>query len=105
MHCSANVGEKVDRHGARCWLINTGWGGGGPGVGARISIAYTRAMVNAALSGQLEGVPTHRDESFGLLVPTAEAPERGPPAGVLSGRLAAAGGRGRYSLPRPATVC
>jgi phosphoenolpyruvate carboxykinase (ATP) len=64
------LGDKIERHGVRCWLINTGWVGGGYGVGERISIAYTRAMVNAALSSKLEDVPTRQDRRFGFLVPT-----------------------------------
>ena len=52
-----------------CWLINTGWTGGPYGVGERIDITHTRAMVKAALSGDLDAVPTTVDPIFGLAVP------------------------------------
>ena len=52
------LGKKVAQHGTDCWLVNTGWSGGGYGVGERMKIAHTRAMVNAALDGQLAGVAT-----------------------------------------------
>jgi phosphoenolpyruvate carboxykinase (ATP) len=64
------LGEKVDKHKVQCWLVNTGWVGGGYGVGQRISIKHTRAMVNAALEGKLDDVPTREDPTFGLQVPT-----------------------------------
>ena len=63
------LGDKITRHGSRCWLINTGWTGGPYGVGRRISIKHTRAILNAALDGRLDDVPTREDENFGLLVP------------------------------------
>ncbi len=62
--------EKVERYGADCWLVNTGWVGGQYGVGKRISIRYTRAMLNAALSGQLREVEFATDPIFGFQVPT-----------------------------------
>lgn len=65
------LGEKIARHQVRCWLINTGWSGGPYGVGQRIRIAYTRAMVHAALSGQLDTVPCDVDPVFGVEVPKA----------------------------------
>lgn len=65
------LGEKVDRHKAKTWLVNTGWIGGPFGVGERIKIGYTRAMVHAALDGLLEDVPCRTDPVFGLEVPTA----------------------------------
>ncbi len=65
------LGERIARHGVRTWLVNTGWTGGPYGVGHRISIAHTRAMVHAALEGGLEGVPMVTDPIFGLQVPTA----------------------------------
>jgi phosphoenolpyruvate carboxykinase (ATP) len=65
------------------WLVNTGWTGGPYGVGRRMSIAHTRAMVNAALRGQLRDVPMTEDPVFGLRVPR-ECP--GVPAGVLDPR-------------------
>ena len=62
--------EKVLRYGADCWLVNTGWVGGQYGVGKRISIRYTRAMLNAALSGKLRDVEFKTDPIFGFQVPT-----------------------------------
>ncbi|MCW5852215.1 MAG: phosphoenolpyruvate carboxykinase (ATP), partial [Anaerolineae bacterium] len=77
------LGEKVAQHNVAVWLVNTGWTGGPYGVGQRMSIAYTRAMVRAALNGALEGVPTTTDPIFGLAVPTA-CPD--VPAEVLNPR-------------------
>ncbi|MCK4657961.1 MAG: phosphoenolpyruvate carboxykinase (ATP) [Phycisphaerae bacterium] len=65
------LGEKIARHDSRCWLINTGWSGGPYGVGARIKIGYTRAMVGAALSGALDDVEMRMDPTFRLAVPVA----------------------------------
>ena len=68
----ANIlGDKIARHGATCWLVNTGWTGGVYGTGQRMPIQYTRALLNAALDGSLEGVPTRTDPNFGVQVPTA----------------------------------
>jgi phosphoenolpyruvate carboxykinase (ATP) len=61
--------ERLRRHAAEVWLVNTGWSGGPPGQGGRIKLAYTRAMVRAILDGSLAGVPLSRDPVFGLLVP------------------------------------
>lgn len=63
------LGERIRNHGARVWLVNTGWSGGPYGVGSRIKIAYTRAMVHAALNGSLNNVPTRLDPFFNLAVP------------------------------------
>jgi phosphoenolpyruvate carboxykinase (ATP) len=63
------LGEKIDRHGVAVWLVNTGWTGGPYGVGRRMSIAHTRAMVHAALEGKLEGIATVPDPHFGVGVP------------------------------------
>lgn len=63
------LGSKLDRHDTRVWLINTGWSGGPPGVGQRMSIAHTRAMVNAALDGRLDDVATETEPYFGLRIP------------------------------------
>jgi phosphoenolpyruvate carboxykinase (ATP) len=65
------LGGKIARHKSRVWLLNTGWTGGPHGVGHRIRLPYTRAMLNAALSGKLDGVETRPDPFFGLLVPTS----------------------------------
>ncbi|MBR83012.1 MAG: phosphoenolpyruvate carboxykinase (ATP) [Magnetovibrio sp.] len=63
------LGNKMAEHDAKCWLVNTGWSGGGYGVGERMKIAYTRAMVNAALNGSLGEVEIFQDPNFGVLVP------------------------------------
>ena len=60
---------KIERYGVKCWLVNTGWVGGGFGVGKRISIKYTRALLNAALTGKLDDVPYDKDPVFGFEVP------------------------------------
>ena len=62
-------GERIRKHHAKCWLINTGWTRGPYGVGERISIADTRAIVRAALSGDLDNVPTWQEPTFGFQVP------------------------------------
>jgi phosphoenolpyruvate carboxykinase (ATP) len=63
--------RKMLEHGARCWLVNTGWTGGPFGVGKRISIRHTRALLDAALAGKLEDVGYRTDAVFGFGVPTA----------------------------------
>ncbi len=63
------LGEKMAEHGAKCWLVNTGWSGGAYGEGERMKIAYTRAVVNAALDGKLESAGFRPDPNFGVLVP------------------------------------
>ena len=65
------LGEKMAKHNAKCWLVNTGWSGGGFGVGERMEIKHTRAMVNAALDGRLAKESFTADENFGVLVPDA----------------------------------
>lgn len=60
---------KILRYGVNCWLLNTGWVGGPYGVGKRISISYTRAMLSAALTGQLLEVEYTNDPVFGFQVP------------------------------------
>jgi phosphoenolpyruvate carboxykinase (ATP) len=65
------LSEKIARHGSTCFFINTGWNGGPFGVGKRIDLAATRAMVTAALSGKLNSVETKRDPVFGLPIPVA----------------------------------
>ncbi len=61
--------RKIERYGVTCWLINTGWVGGAYGVGKRISIRYTRRMLNAALNGELDSVNYTTDPVFGFQVP------------------------------------
>jgi phosphoenolpyruvate carboxykinase (ATP) len=65
------LGEKIARHGAQCWLVNTGWQGGPYGVGERIRIAYTRRALQAALTGELDHIPMRKDPYFGFSVPSA----------------------------------
>ncbi len=65
------LGEKIARHQVGVWLVNTGWTGGPHGVGRRIAIAHTRAMIQAALSGALDGVAYRRDLLFNLDVPVS----------------------------------
>jgi len=65
------LGQKIERHNSRVWLINTGWTGGPFGVGNRMKLAFTRRMVSAALSGELDGVQTREDPHFGLHVPVS----------------------------------
>ncbi len=78
------LGKKLDQHGSQVWLINTGWSGGPYGVGKRISIAYTRAMINAAMSGALDDVATVQEPFFGLHVPVS-CP--GVPESVLNPKM------------------
>ncbi len=63
--------ELMARHGVTCWLVNTGWTGGSYGVGKRMSLAVTRALLSAALSGKLSAVPMRTDAVFGFEVPLA----------------------------------
>ena len=63
------LGEKMRRHNVTCWLVNTGWAGGPFGVGERMNLTYTRAMVDAAVEGHLNDVPVSPDPVFGVLVP------------------------------------
>jgi phosphoenolpyruvate carboxykinase (ATP) len=65
------LGERLERHGTTAWFVNTGWTGGPFGVGERMNINHTRAMVRAALSGALDSAPTRRDPFFGLDVPVS----------------------------------
>ena len=66
-----------NRHGSRAWLVNTGWSGGPYGVGRRLSIRHTRAIIDAIHSGELAACPTTEDPIFGLSVPTqcSQVPE------------------------------
>ena len=61
--------ERVKRHHSDVWMLNTGWVGGPYGVGERMSIAHTRAIVRAVLAGDLRGGSTHVDPIFGLQIP------------------------------------
>ena len=63
------LSSKMAEHGSTAWLINTGWSGGSYGVGSRMKIKYTRAMLNAALDGDLDNVEYVVDDRFGFEVP------------------------------------
>jgi phosphoenolpyruvate carboxykinase (ATP) len=63
--------ERIARGGVDCWLVNTGWTGGKYGVGSRMPIKATRALLNAALDGSLKDAEFRRDPNFGFDVPVA----------------------------------
>ncbi len=63
------LGRKIAQNNAACWLVNTGWSGGPYGVGKRMKISHTRAMIHAILTGMLEDVETIPDPLFGIRVP------------------------------------
>lgn len=77
---STMLSDRIREHGTRCYLVNTGWSGGPYGTGERIDITHTRAMVRAAINGDLDGVQTSEHPIFGLHVP-AEVP--GVPSEIL----------------------
>jgi phosphoenolpyruvate carboxykinase (ATP) len=77
------LGEKIARHDVRVWLVNTGWTGGPYGVGSRMKIGHTRAMIRAALSGALSDVAYQSDPIFNLDVPVSVP---GVPTDVLKPR-------------------
>ena len=77
------LGERLAKHGVQAWLVNTGWTGGPYGTGHRMPIAATRAIVRAAVSGELTSAPTRTDPIFGFQVPTAVD---GVDAGLLDPR-------------------
>jgi phosphoenolpyruvate carboxykinase (ATP) len=66
---AAMLGELIAKNNVRCFLLNTGWTGGAYGVGSRIKLSETRAMLTAILDGQLDDAPCRVDENFGLAVP------------------------------------
>ena len=72
--------KKLIKHGAQCWLVNTGWTGGPFGIGKRISIQHTRKLLDAALSGNLIDVGYYQDPVFGFDVPKTCA---GVPSNIL----------------------
>ena len=72
--------KKINRYDVKCWLVNTGWVGGPYGVGKRISIHYTRNLLNAVLEGKLTGVAFYKDPVFGFEIPSSC---EGVPADVL----------------------
>jgi phosphoenolpyruvate carboxykinase (ATP) len=63
--------DKITQHGSTVWLVNTGWSGGPYGVGKRMRIAHTRAMLRAALNGDLNNVEFTKDAFFSLAIPTS----------------------------------
>ncbi|MCW5942181.1 MAG: phosphoenolpyruvate carboxykinase (ATP) [Fimbriimonadaceae bacterium] len=77
------LGSKIAEHGAKVWLVNTGWTGGAYGTGHRMKLAHTRALIRAALDGALDHVRFETDSVFGLHVPTT-CP--GVPKEILSPR-------------------
>ncbi|WP_082233538.1 phosphoenolpyruvate carboxykinase (ATP) [Halobacillus massiliensis] len=64
------LGEKIDQFDSEVYLVNTGWTGGAYGTGKRMNLAHTRAMVHAALEGELKSADTYTDPVFGLEIPT-----------------------------------
>ena len=68
---AAMLGERLRRHGAPCWLVNTGWAGGPYGVGERMKLKYTRAMLNAAISGALNSAHFTPHPVFRVQVPAS----------------------------------
>ena len=81
---AALLGQKMKEHQVQVWLVNTGWTGGPYGVGSRMKLSYTRAMITAALQGELDSVPSHAHPLFGVSVP-ATCP--GVPEEILNPRL------------------
>ena len=77
------LGELLRKHNAQVWLVNTGWTGGAYGVGSRMKLSYTRAMVRAALNGSLSKAASKTDPIFGLSIPAAV---EGVPSEVLEPR-------------------
>jgi phosphoenolpyruvate carboxykinase (ATP) len=65
------LADRMRQHKANVWLVNTGWSGGSYGVGKRMKLAFTRAIVDAIHAGQLGGAPVQRDPTFGIDVVTA----------------------------------
>ena len=63
------LGEKIHKYQSKCWLVNTGWSGGPYGIGQRIKIGYTRKMIDALLSGDLDHVQFQTDPIFGIQFP------------------------------------
>ncbi|CAA9217712.1 MAG: Phosphoenolpyruvate carboxykinase [ATP] [uncultured Acetobacteraceae bacterium] len=77
------LAERISKHGADCWLVNTGWTGGAYGTGKRMSIGHTRALLRAALDGSLAKAEFVKDPFFGLMMPKSLP---GVPAEVLNPR-------------------
>lgn len=77
------LGKRIDEHNSTVYLVNTGWSGGSYGVGKRLNLTYTRAMITAALNGELEKAAYQPDPVFGLSIPEAVS---GVPVEVLTPR-------------------
>ncbi|HWP71914.1 MAG TPA: phosphoenolpyruvate carboxykinase (ATP) [Gemmatimonadaceae bacterium] len=77
------LGKLIDKHGSDVWLVNTGWSGGAYGVGSRMKLPHTRAMIRSVLSGELRGAKVEVDPIFGLAMPTTV---KDVPAEVLNPR-------------------
>ena len=75
--------DKLEKNGTKAWLVNTGWTGGPYGTGSRMMLPYTRLMVNAAITGQLDQTPTTADPIFNLNIPHTVA---GVPSEILTPR-------------------
>jgi phosphoenolpyruvate carboxykinase (ATP) len=65
------LSQKIQKHGSQAWLVNTGWSGGGYGKGSRLSLKFTRAIIDAINNGELLKIETHKDKLFGFEIPTA----------------------------------
>ena len=85
------LAERIKKHGAHVWLLNTGWTGGPYGVGNRFKLSYTRTFVTRILDGSLAKVPFETHPIFGLQMPTAV---EGVPSDVLNPRNTWVGGPG-----------
>ena len=77
------LAEKMRKHDVNVWLVNTGWTGGGYGVGERFKLGYTRAIIDAILEGALDDADYQTDDIFGLAMPDAVP---GVPSEVLNPR-------------------
>lgn len=64
------LADRIRKHGCHAWLVNTGWSGGAYGVGSRMKLSYTRAIIDAIHSGTLQKAPTQKDPIFGVEIPT-----------------------------------
>lgn len=78
------LGKKMKEHNVNIWMVNTGWNGGGYGVGNRMKLEYTRAMITAALEGQLDTVKYHPHSVFGMMMPEECS---GVPSEMLSAKF------------------
>jgi phosphoenolpyruvate carboxykinase (ATP) len=78
------LGKKIREHQVNIWMVNTGWNGGGYGVGNRMKLEYTRAMITAAIEGKLDHVHFHPHSVFGIMMPD-ECP--GVPTEMLSAKF------------------